>query len=96
MSSVGRVWVRGSRTARIGTRAIVSTTRVLVKRAAPKRCHSSRSLFKTLLLLVQRSRAALQKYLHYYNRYTNHMRSAKFENKVRHLVHPSTHNRLPL
>lgn len=28
------------------------------------------------------SRAALQRYLHYYNRYINHQNSLKFENKV--------------
>jgi len=31
---------------------------------------------------LQRSRAALQRYLFYCNRYMNHMQSLRFENKV--------------
>ena len=30
----------------------------------------------------EKSRAALQRYLFYYNRYMNHMQSLKFENKL--------------
>lgn len=35
-----------------------------------------------LLLSVQRSRAALQRYLFYCNRYMNHMQSLRFEHKL--------------
>jgi len=35
-----------------------------------------------VFVYVQLSRAALQRYLFYCNRYMNHMQSLKFENKV--------------
>jgi len=38
--------------------------------------------FTVLCILMQMSRAALQRYLFYCNRYMNHMQSLKFENKV--------------
>ncbi|VDO97102.1 unnamed protein product [Soboliphyme baturini] len=41
--------------------------------------HWTRSI---VCVFFQRSRAALQRYLHYCNRYMNHMQSLKFENKL--------------
>jgi len=40
-----------------------------------------------LYCLLQKSRAALQRYLFYCNRYMNHMQSLRFENKVSSALH---------
>lgn len=44
------------------------------------------SLAKKARDVQEKSRAALQRYLHYYNRFMNHQHSLKLENKVRVLL----------
>lgn len=83
MSSAGRAWARGSHTAAAGMHATASMTRSRAMPATLKRYTVNDEYFlPTTLVPVQRSRAALARYLHYYNRYMNHERSARLEHKL--------------